>query len=109
MPRWATCGRGETAGYGRVVGSSRGVRGPGGGSDCPPDQLLMRDSDQARERGEPVEASPQQDAAHERYDSAERRTALAASLEGVADQETIEGARVIADTHRGRVWAVGAR
>lgn len=71
-------------------------------------QLLMRDSDHAHERGEPAEATTQQDAAHERYDSAERRTALAASLEGVADQETIE-ARVIADTHRGRVRAVGAR
>lgn len=64
-------------------------------------QLLLRDSDQARQDDEPQHAAAEHDHAEALYDSAERRRDLAAGLDGVADEQTVE-ARVIADTHQGR-------
>lgn len=63
--------------------------------------LLMQDADwadQAREAPpEPGEGSTE--GSTERYDSPERRLALAASLAGVADAETVQ-ARLLADTNQ---------
>ena len=59
------------------------------------------DRDQDRGVNHRDEDPADRDRGEELYDSAERRRQLAADLEGVADDETIE-ARVIADTNQGR-------
>jgi len=64
-------------------------------------QLLTRDADRADNDREPDEAGLDHERAEEHRDTAERRKDMAAELEGVADEETIE-ARVIADTNEGR-------
>lgn len=61
-------------------------------------QRLISDADRA---DRPLDADHDRERADELYDSAERREDLAASLEGVVDEETVE-ARVVADTHQGR-------
>jgi colicin import membrane protein len=62
--------------------------------------LLMVGADRADRDREPGEAAAKGDRGDTVYDSAERREQLAASLEGRADEETIE-ARVVADTSQG--------
>ena len=59
------------------------------------------DRDQDRGVNHRDEDPADRDRGEELYDSAERRRQLAADLEGIADDETIE-ARVIADTNQGR-------
>ncbi len=62
---------------------------------------LLTDADRADRAGEPDRAAVLEDAGQDTYDSGDRRRALAASLHGVADQETVQ-ARVLADTFQAR-------
>ena len=63
--------------------------------------LLMSEADRADREHDPATAATAEQDSREVYDSAERRLAMAASLEGVADTETVE-ARVLADTNQAR-------
>ncbi len=62
--------------------------------------LLLRSADRA-DAGRPGPGGAGEQDAGVLYDSAERRRALAASLEGIADAETVQ-ARVLADTSQAR-------
>lgn len=68
-----------------------------GGAELAEAQLLGHDSAGVDE----LDDARQQDLGGELYDSAKRRENLAASLDGVADQEAVQ-ARVLADTHQAR-------
>ncbi|MBA3809771.1 MAG: hypothetical protein H0X28_15470 [Solirubrobacterales bacterium] len=59
---------------------------------------LLAESDHADRTQDPTPAGEIGEQSAGVYDSAERRRELAASLEGLADEETVE-ARVLADTH----------
>lgn len=62
---------------------------------------LISDADRADRRDDPQGSAELLEQAGDLYDTAERRRDLAASLEGVADEEAVE-ARVLADTSQGR-------
>jgi hypothetical protein len=63
--------------------------------------LLIREADQADRAQQPTATAGAEQDASVLYDTADRRRQLAASLEGVADRETVQ-ARVLADTAQAR-------
>lgn len=62
---------------------------------------LLGDADRAVRAQEPAQSGVLEQDGRDSYDTADRRRDLAASLEGVADAETVE-ARVLADTNQAR-------
>lgn len=62
---------------------------------------LLGEADRADRAQEPAQSDVVEQDGRDSYDTAERRRDLAASLEGVADAETVQ-ARVLADTNQAR-------